>query len=410
MSTLNFRKSAESSDARPVPQTVQLTHLTSIRFFAALHIFIFHLYEVHRFSKGQEDGEDGIALPIFDAVPSPLLNWVRHGYFSTSLFFLISGFILSYLYILPDGRMSQDKQTFWVARLSRVYPLHILVILLAAPIAIGVVAFTDAGNMFDLVVSGLLCATLLQAWFPPYALSWNAPTWALSAVAFYYLAFPWLVTVMRFLSHGQKFIALAVLPVVSLVPTYIFLAVFPDGGEPMSFWHEFVMRTPLLWIPHFFMGMLLARLYGINRFDLSWQDKTPRRVSWGDAAFATWLVLAVTDLPIPNFVLRHGLLAPLYLVMIYDLVQGRGLLAKLLMLPGLPRLGDASFSIFVLQLPVGMIVLALATAVQIPSVVSVPMVVMVVIGISLLSTNYFEKPFSRWLRARPRWQRKGSSE
>ena len=46
----------------------------------------------------------------------------------------------------PDGRMSQEKRTFWVARISRVYPLHILIILLAAPIAVGVVALTDAGN------------------------------------------------------------------------------------------------------------------------------------------------------------------------------------------------------------------------------------------------------------------------
>ena len=110
-------KSAESSDERPASQTVQLTPLTSIRFFAALHIFIFHLYEVHRVSKGQEIG---FVLPVFDAIPAALLNWVRHGYFSTSLFFLISGFILSYRYIFRDGRMSQEKRTFWVARISRV--------------------------------------------------------------------------------------------------------------------------------------------------------------------------------------------------------------------------------------------------------------------------------------------------
>ena len=53
-----------------------------------------------------------------------------------------------------------------------------------------------------------------------------------------------------------------------------------------------------------------------------------------------------------------------------------------------------------LQLPVRVIVIAIAAAEQIPSVASVPLVVTIVADVSLLSTNYFEQPFSRWLRAR----------
>ena len=100
--------------------------------------------------------------------------------------------------------------------------------------------------------------------------------------------------------------------------------------------------------------------------------------------------------------LRHGLLAPLYLVIIYDLAHGRGLLARVLALPGLRPLGDASFSIFVLQLPIGLIVLGTATAMQLPSFLSVPMAISIVVAVSLLSTNYLEKPVSRWLRAKAR--------
>lgn len=381
----------------PAPQTVQLTQLTSIRFFAALHIFIFHLYEAHRMSKGQENG---IALDVFDALPMPLLIWLQHGYFSTSLFFLISGFILSYLYILPDGKMSLGKRTFWIARFSRVYPLHILILVLGSLIALGVVIVAEVPNVFDLVVSGILCATLLQAWFPPYALSWNFPTWALSTVAFYYLAFPLLVAVLRRSSHRGQWVLLCLMPFLSLLPTFAFLYAFPDGGEPLSFWNEFVMRLPLFWIPHFFMGMLLARLFSINRFDLAWRNSRPQLVSWGDAAFAIWIFLAITDWKTPPFVLRHGLLAPLYLVMIYQLAQGQGLLARALLAPGLRHLGDASFSIFVLQMPVGIIAVLIAGAAKVPSFATVPLVVAIVVTVSLLSTNYFEKPISKWLRAK----------
>lgn len=393
MPSESHNSSAETSASR----TFQLTPLTSIRFFAALHIFIFHIYEVHRVSK---EREDGFVLPVFDALPTWVLNWIRHGYFSTSLFFLISGFILSYLYVLPDGRMSLGRRTFWVARFARVYPLHILILVIMTLLASSIAATMEGANVFDLVASGLLCATLLQAWFPTYALSWNIPTWALSVVAFYYLTFPWLITVLRGTQRRQQQIIMTLLPVISLTPSLIYLVVFPDGGEPLSFWHEFVMRFPLLWLPHFVMGILLARLFSINRFDLTWQDSRPRNVSWGDVAFAVWIILATTELAIPMFVLRHGLLAPLYLVLIYDLAHGRGLLARVLTLPGLRRLGDASFSIFVLQMPIGAIVLSTASAAGLTSTVSVPLVVSVVVIVSLLSTNYFEKPISNWLRAR----------
>jgi peptidoglycan/LPS O-acetylase OafA/YrhL len=375
---------------------VQLDALTSIRFFAALHILVFHVYEGHRMSQGEAPG----SLKVFDQLPAFVLNWLRHGYFSTSLFFLISGFILAFLYIRPDGQMSIAKRTFWIARMSRVYPLHILIIGIAAPIAIIAAIIVDELSLFTVVSSGLLSAALLQAWVPPYALSWNFPTWALSTVAFFYLMFPLLTRLLRNRSRRQLAIGLAVLPLVSLLPSFVFLACYPDGGKPLSFWHEFVMRTPLFWIPHFLMGMTLSRLAEISRFDLSWQGSSRSVFSWGDLSFLGVLGVSLVDVPIPNFVLRHGLLAPFYLVTIYDLARNRGMLARLLCLPGIRILGDASFAMFMLQLPVFILIMIVATVIPMPSALHVSLIVIVAVGVSLLSTRYFEKPVSRRLRAR----------
>jgi peptidoglycan/LPS O-acetylase OafA/YrhL len=49
--------------------------------------------------------------------------------------------------------------------------------------------------------------------------------------------------------------------------------------------------------------------------------------------------------------LRHGLLAPLHVAVIVDLAAGRGLFAKVLEWRWLAKLGDASFSLFMWQLP-----------------------------------------------------------
>ncbi len=377
-------------------QPVQLTALTSIRFFAALHILLFHVYEGHRLSNGQGPGWS----PIFDELPAALLNGIRHGYLSTSLFFLISGFILSYLYILPDGTMSVETRAFWIARARRVYPLHILILGLAAPFAVIAAIMTVEVSLFMVLTSGFLNAALLQAWYPPYALTWNFPTWALSAVVFFYLTFPALTRLLRGQSRRRLACTLAVMPIVSLLPTLVLLAIYPDGGEPQSFWREFVMRNPLFWIPHFFMGMLLSRLFGISRFDFQWQRESRFVLAWGDLAFAAILAISMVDIPIQSLLLRHGLLAPLFLVMIYHLAGNRGLLARLLSPSRVKSLGDASFSIFMLQMPVFILIAGLAYVLPMPSALKVCLIVLATVGIALLSTNYFEKPFSRRLRKR----------
>jgi hypothetical protein len=52
------------------------------------------------------------------------------------------------------------------------------------------------------------------------------------------------------------------------------------------------MRNPLLWLPHFMMGMLLARIFNITRYDRSrGPSLNPRRISWGDAAALILLVI-----------------------------------------------------------------------------------------------------------------------
>src|SRR5262249_8559861 len=144
------------------------------------------------------------------------------------------------------------------------------------------------------------------------------------------------------LSRPARWALLVACPVVSLIPSVVLLLVF---GVPrydtfardkvLTFWNEFVLRTPLFWLPHFLMGMLLARIFNINRLERSWR-RGPSRwgVSAGDLATAFLLALfCVKDEVIarnvfggrlyPHPFLRHGLLAPLYLVVLYDLANGR---------------------------------------------------------------------------------------
>ena len=82
----------------------RLPALTSLRFFAALHVVIFHLYSIH-VTEG----------------PAWYRNLSSLGYVGVSLFFVLSGFILVYTYA---GR-AWTAVTFWQARIARIYPAYL---------------------------------------------------------------------------------------------------------------------------------------------------------------------------------------------------------------------------------------------------------------------------------------------
>jgi peptidoglycan/LPS O-acetylase OafA/YrhL len=87
--------------------------LTGLRFFAALYVVLFHQETTfaagHHFSK-------------------PLLTFLGHGYLAVSLFFVLSGFVLTYNYA---DRWSETRfSKFLLSRFARIYPVYALTLLL----------------------------------------------------------------------------------------------------------------------------------------------------------------------------------------------------------------------------------------------------------------------------------------
>ena len=107
------------ADAAP-----QLDALNGMRFFAVFHIFLFHIWSAH-FEMPRQSGPLANVYANLDDFPRWLNNLLAHGYLSTSFFFLLSGFILAYLYWKPDGAAIDHAQAVLVAafhaHLSRAY-------------------------------------------------------------------------------------------------------------------------------------------------------------------------------------------------------------------------------------------------------------------------------------------------
>lgn len=145
--------------------------LTSLRFFAAFWVVLFHYFPKL----------EGFSAPAF----------VEKGYLGVELFFTLSGFILCHVYLSSFGEGRFRYGSFLWARLARVYPLH-----LATLCGMGVMAAVAllAGMSIDpnILSWQALPANLLMvhAWgFAPVA-GWNHPSWSISAEWFAYLTFP----------------------------------------------------------------------------------------------------------------------------------------------------------------------------------------------------------------------------
>jgi peptidoglycan/LPS O-acetylase OafA/YrhL len=389
---------ASRADAPP-----QLNALNGMRFFAVFHIFLYHLWSVRFESPAKPAGQFANVFANMETFPAWLNNLLAHGFISTSFFFLLSGFILAYLYWAPDGGLSTTPRRFWWQRLTRVYPVHLIA--LAITFLLFLPRFwmdPSAPPVPTAIASAIATATLTQAWFPPLVPVWSWPTWALSAVVFLYLVMPWLMRVMARLSRAQSIGLLAALPLISLLPTLIFLQFFPDGGQGRQNWQIFLGSTPLFWVPHFAAGMLMSRIFGISRFETAWREKSKPWISLGDVALIAVIAICLMD---PQgrawrHILRHGALMPLYMLVLYDLAIGRGFVARLFSLPGMGFLGQTSFSIFVWQnlfLALGyMMVMAMPES----KTISFWFAVIGVTVMSVISTYWIEKPLAKRLRRR----------
>jgi len=148
-----------------------LKPLTSLRFFAAMWVVLYHYW------------------PNLAVVGTPAL--VAKGYLGVECFFVLSGFILCHVYLAGFEAGRFRYADFLWARLARIYPMHI-----AALIGMGLMGglALAAGLAIDPNVVALSALpanlALVQAWgFAPVA-GWNHPSWSISAEWFAYLLFP----------------------------------------------------------------------------------------------------------------------------------------------------------------------------------------------------------------------------
>jgi peptidoglycan/LPS O-acetylase OafA/YrhL len=110
-------------------KNTHLPALTGLRFFAIFHIFLHHLWALYNYHSGKTEATQDLLIGLKD-FPETLLVIMSNGWVSTSLFFILSGFILAYIYWGEDGQFTISNRRFWLLRFARLYPVHLLVLLI----------------------------------------------------------------------------------------------------------------------------------------------------------------------------------------------------------------------------------------------------------------------------------------
>ena len=155
----------------PVPTPPDLRALTTLRFLAALWVVLY------------------TAWPHLDVSWVPVA--VTRGYLGVETFFILSGFILSHVYLEAAGEKRFRYGGFLWARIARVYPLHLVT--LFAMIGLGLAA-TVAGLSIDGSLTDWRALpahlTMTHAWGLAPLSAFNHPSWSISAEWFAYLSFP----------------------------------------------------------------------------------------------------------------------------------------------------------------------------------------------------------------------------
>jgi peptidoglycan/LPS O-acetylase OafA/YrhL len=294
----------------------RLSALTGLRFVAASMVFVLH------------------------SMPQPE-QWLSLDQ-GVSFFFVLSGFILTYIY--PDLPNFAAVRRYYVARIARLWPLHLLTLLLVVGLR-GIPSFEAL----------TLNALLLQAWVPieRIYLSYNAVSWSISTEVFFCLMFPLLIPSLEknwyWKLFGSAFLVLALIAGCNLSGLPLF-----SPNEVSA--HGLLYISPLSRIFEFIAGMCSCLLWR------TLLTRVPNNVFWmftlaEGSAIALTIVLLLYPFPFAHPAIGPaGVLwmvrtsaVPGFCLMIVVFAFGRGLVSKLLGSKLLEFLGEISFAIYLIH-------------------------------------------------------------
>lgn len=330
----------------------QLPSLTGLRFLAALVVVLLHIYD-------HTSGRTHDLLGPFS----------RAGFVGVLFFFTLSGFVLTW-------GARPGVRAFYQRRFARIYPAFV------ASLAFGLVVMFIIG--YHPGVTSVLNLVLLQSWSPhQFTVNMiNEPGWSLSAEAFFYALFPFILTpLLRTSRRALAGVALASWAAVAVAGWLAFSSPF----EPQM--QSFLGRLPPLLIGAFVLGMIAARAQREG-----WAPRVPLQpallVASALIILCSWPPMA----PYMNLVCLPAIFAVVLAAAQADLEGASSVWRS----PRLVQLGAESYCLYLFHFPI--LDLLTRGPIAMPSALVAILELLISVGVAALMHRIVEQPGERWLR------------
>ena len=341
----------------------EIKPLTSLRALAALLVFMFHYaYAFSPESRGIPFSDEWI----------PLMPLWRQGAVGVSLFFVLSGFLITRIYYDGVVRHTVSLRLFFVKRIARIWPLF----LVFTVVQHGVMVLQGTPISDDFLVT----MTMTQGFFQQLHHEGLPTAWSLTVEESFYVLAPLLFVILgRWAPRGDhagfgltwrqafvRVIGLGVLTavLVGLGEALVLLARNQGWawkglmGSHFHMWHSTIFGR----FPEFAVGMFAAFVHrgvDLSRALRGWRATGLFVVTFAGIGACMWGKDLVADAPGTGAQLATYGLAYLLVVlaggMILSLTVGDGIFHRFLSMRLMVYLGKISYGFYLVQLSVMML-------------------------------------------------------
>jgi peptidoglycan/LPS O-acetylase OafA/YrhL len=312
---------------------------------------------------------------------------------AVDLFFILSGFILNWVYLSPAN--SFHWSSYLRARVARIVPLYYFTTLLFLPIPLYSmfrhgISYVGQDYPATLATNLFMVSGILDGWNHTI----NIPAWSIGVEFFCYLSvFPLLMWLGRFLAARSYGVAASVLLVLVLTAALV----HAYKMEPIAIYH---WSWDSSWLSRgiygFSIGFFLCLLY---------RASLPSPPGTGIIHAMLLASLALFPLAIGGYIPSQFLLCA-FPLLVFATAYDRGAAAAILNHSLFQWLGERSYSIYLWHMPVltffrfllAPVVARYIPVSAVPGFMKLAVVTCAVLLVSELSYRYFEAPCRAWIR------------
>lgn len=254
----------------------------------------------------------------------------ERSYLWVDFFFILSGFIISYVY-RDSFLKTKEYRDFFIARFARIYPLHFFMLILFILwessrffIPTNFEPFTTPDRTVFAIFTNLF---LIQSWGIHDTLTWNHPAWSISTEWAAYLVFPIIAIISKSWKENSHLLAVLIILITLTLISYF------NGSLDITYNYGLVRC-----ILEFSLGMSIYYFFTQN---------SKVKFFNNNLTILFTLIATFIFISIPNLARYDFFIIYLFAILVLSLANyEEGIFSKIIGNRFIKMLGDTSYSIY----------------------------------------------------------------